>query len=276
MRIEKQIADSLPKPRVAVHKFTSCDGCQLAFLNLGEDLLTLSTLIDFNHFAEAGPVNPDAKVDIAFVEGSISTADEEERIRKVRENCKYLITIGACATAGGLQALRNNIDVNEWRADIYPSPEHIQSLDTVSPIKDHVRVDFEIWGCPVSPRQVLAAVRSLLSGVKPVLENEKLCIECKRLNNVCVMVTKGMPCMGPVTQTGCAAICPSVKRDCYGCFGPAEKINTFSFTNHLLELGLNNERVSRRFLFINNNAPEFQEAGHNALVGTKHNTKSDE
>ena len=272
MRIEKQIADNLPKPRVAVHKFTSCDGCQLSFLNLGEDLLTLSELVSFSHFAEAGPVDPEAKVDIAFVEGSISTPDEEERIRKIRENSKYLITIGACATAGGLQALRNANSMEEWRAAIYPSPEHIQSLETSTPIKNHARVDFEIWGCPVSARQTLAAIRSLLSGVKPVQENEKVCIECKRLNNVCVMVAKGVPCMGPVTQTGCGAICPSLNRDCYGCFGPAEKINTFSFSNHLQQLGLSNEHISRRYLFINNFAPEFQEAGHNALVRTKRDT----
>lgn len=269
MRIEKQIADSIPKPTVAVHKFTSCDGCQLAFLNLGEHLLTLSELVTFSHFAEAGPVNPDAKVDVSFVEGSISTADEEERIRTVRQNSKYLITIGACATAGGLQALRNASSMDEWRADIYPSPEHIQSLETSTPVKDHVRVDFEIWGCPVSPRQTLAALRSLLSGVKPVQENEKVCIECKRTHTVCVLVAKGMPCMGPVTQTGCGAICTSMNRDCYGCFGPAEKINTFSFSNRLREQGLSNEHISRRFLFINNYAPEFQEAGHNALVKTK-------
>ncbi len=269
MRIEKQIADGSPKPSIAVHKFTSCDGCQLAFLNAGEDLLTLSELVTFTHFAEAGPVNPDQAVDIAFVEGSISTADEEQRIKHVRENCKYLITIGACATAGGLQALRNNNDMNEWRGAIYASPEHIEALETATPIKNHVRVDFELFGCPVSPRQTLAAVRSLLSGVKPVLEEEKQCQECKRLNTVCVMVAKGMPCMGPVTQTGCGAICPAYNRDCYACFGPAENINTFALTNRLRELGLSAEHISRRYWFINNFAPEFEQAGHNALVSNK-------
>ncbi|MCG6970913.1 MAG: sulfhydrogenase subunit delta [Gammaproteobacteria bacterium] len=273
MRIEKQIADSSPKPTLAVHKFTSCDGCQLAFLNLGEALLTLSELVDFTHFAEAGPVNPEASVDIAFVEGSISTPDEEQRIKKVRENCKYLITIGACATAGGLQALRNSSNMDEWRAAIYPSPEHIDALETATPIKSHVRVDFELWGCPVSPRQTLAAVRSLLSGVKPVLEEEKVCLECKRLNTVCVMVAKGLPCMGPVTQTGCGAICPALNRDCYACFGPAENINTFSLTSRLHEIGLSAEHISRRYWFINNFTPEFQQAGHNALVANKHDSK---
>ena len=273
MRIEKQIADSAPKPTVAVHKFTSCDGCQLAFLNLGETLLTLSELVAFSHFAEAGPINPGQPVDIAFVEGSVSTPDEAERIKKVRENSKYLITIGACATAGGLQALRNINSMDEWRAAIYPSPQHIESLETATPIKDHVRVDFELWGCPVSPRQTLAAVRSLLSGVKPVLEEEKVCQQCKRLNTVCVMVAKGVPCMGPVTQTGCGAICPRMDRDCYSCFGPAENINTFSLTNRLRELGLSNEHISRRFWFINSFAPEFQQAGHNALVTNKHDSK---
>jgi coenzyme F420-reducing hydrogenase gamma subunit len=260
MRVETQISKASPKPSIAVHKFTSCDGCQLAFLNLGEALLTLSQLVEIKHFAEAGPFAPETDVDIAFVEGSVSTPDEEERIKTVRAHCKYLITIGACATAGGLQALRNFNDADQWREAIYPSPEHIDSLRTASAIKDHVRVDFELWGCPVSARQVVAALGNLLNGVAPVEENEKVCLECKRLHHVCVMVAKGEPCMGPVTRTGCGAICPRYGRDCYACFGPAENVNTTSFANRLAGLGLLDEHIVRRFLFINNSAPEFRSA----------------
>ena len=249
------------KPKIAIHKFASCDGCQLAFLNLGEDLLTLAQTVEIVHFAEAGPVNPEATVDIAFIEGSISTPEGVERILRIRANSRYLVTIGACATAGGLQALRNYANAGEWIAAIYAEPEYVQSLATSTPIAAHVKVDLEIWGCPVNGRQVLAALRSLLSGVSPWMENDKVCMECKRQQTVCVMVAKGIPCMGPVTRTGCGALCPSFGRDCYACYGPAENPNTAALTRRLEGLGLVPEAVARRFRFINAAATAFAEAG---------------
>jgi coenzyme F420-reducing hydrogenase gamma subunit len=248
------------KPKVAVHKFASCDGCQLAFLTAGEELLTLSKLVDLVHFAEAGPVEPDAVVDIAFIEGSITTSHDIDRIQRIRENTRYLITIGACATAGGLQALRNYVDATQWPAAIYAQPDFIDSLSTSTPIADHVKVDLELWGCPINTHQVLMVVRDLLFDVKPRIMQEKVCLECKRLQQVCIMVTQGAPCMGPVTQTGCGAICPRVGRECYSCYGPAENSNTQSFGNRLAGMGLVDESIARRFRFINNNAPEFSRA----------------
>ena len=249
------------KPRVAVHKFSSCDGCQLAFINAGEDLLTLTELVDVVHFAEAGPVDEEAEVDIAFVEGSVSTPQELERVKQVRANSKLLITIGACATAGGIQALRNMANAREWVEGIYAQPQYIQSLDTATAIGDHVKVDFQLWGCPVNGRQVLAAVRALLFGVLPVAEHDKVCLECKRTNAVCVLVSQGKPCMGPVTSTGCGAICPRFGRDCYSCFGPAENPNGEALARRFEGLGLLPEAIARRFLFINNGAPAFHETG---------------
>lgn len=249
------------KLRLAVHKFASCDGCQLAFLNLGEALLTLAGLVDIVHFAEAGPVAPEAPVDIAFVEGSISTPEDLERIQRVRGNSRYLITVGACATAGGLQALRNLADGREWLADVYAQPEYVASLDTSTPIAAHVKVDLELWGCPVNGRQVLAAVRALLFGVTPAEERDKLCLECKRRGTVCVLVAQGIPCLGPVTLTGCGALCPAFGRDCYGCYGPAENPNTEALGRRFAGLGLVPEAIARRFLFINSAAPAFAEAG---------------
>ncbi len=249
------------KPKLAVHKFASCDGCQLAFLNLGEDLLTLTQLVDIVHFAEAGPVHLDAPVDIAFIEGSVSTPEHLERLQRIRANSKFLITIGACATAGGVQALRNLANGREWFAGVYAKPEYIASLDTSTPVASHVKVDLELWGCPVNGRQVLAATRALLFGVSPVEEHDKVCLECKRHNVVCVLVAKGVPCLGPVTRTGCGALCPAFGRDCYGCYGPAENTNTESLGRRFEGLGLLPEAVVRRFLFINNAAPVFAEAG---------------
>ena len=249
------------RPRVAVHKFSSCDGCQLAFLNMGEDLLTLAGLVDIVHFAEAGPVDPEASVDVAFVEGSLSTPEELERVQRIRANSRFLVTMGVCATAGGLQALRNLSDASEWIAGIYAKPEYIASLDTATPIAQHVKVDLELWGCPVTRRQVQGAVRALLFGVLPVEERDKVCMECKRNGTVCVMVTQGTPCMGPVTRTGCGALCPRFGRDCYACFGPAENPNTEALTRRFEGLGLLPDAIARRFLFINSAAPAFAEAG---------------
>ena len=249
------------KPRVAVHKFSSCDGCQLAFLNLGEDLLTLTELVDVVHFAEAGPTQPDAQVDIAFVEGSVSTPEELERIQGVRRHSRFLITIGACATAGGLQALRNLANAEQWIAAVYAQPEHIRSLSTATPVARHVRVDLELWGCPVNGRQILAATRALLFGVPPVEDTDKVCLECKRSGAVCVMVAKGVACMGPVTRTGCGALCPRFGRDCYACYGPSENPNTEALAQRFEGLGLTPDAAARRFLFINSHAPAFADAG---------------
>jgi coenzyme F420-reducing hydrogenase gamma subunit len=250
------------KPKLAVHKFTSCDGCQLAFLNSGEALLTLAELVDIVHFPEFGKIQIDAKVDIAFIEGSITTPEEQAQILKIRENSRFVITIGACATSGGIQALRNFADAGKWISAVYASPQHIQSLATSTAIAKHIKVDCELWGCPVNTWQVMDAIRSLLFNAAPRIKRESVCIECKRKGNVCVMVTKNEPCMGPVTQTGCGAICPSVGRACYGCYGPFENPNPNSLGNWFIEYdGLTKEAAAQRFLQINNQAPAFNQAG---------------
>lgn len=251
----------MSKPKIAVHKFSSCDGCQLAFINLGETLLELPKLVDIVHFAEAGPVNEDEPVDVALVEGSVNTEHDLERIQRVRSNSQYLITIGACATSGGLQALRNMANANAWESAIYAKPESLDSLPTATPISDHVKVDLALWGCPVSSKQVLSALRDLLFGVKPGEEKRPLCMECKRQGNVCSLVTQNTHCMGPVTHAGCGALCPSVGRACYACFGPSEQVNAQALGNRFEGFGLLPNEVAQRFHFINNNAPSFKAAG---------------
>jgi sulfhydrogenase subunit delta len=252
------------KPRIAVHKFSSCDGCQLALLNLGEDLLTLAARVELVHFAEAGPLDPDAEVEIAFVEGSISTPEDLERIQHIRQHSHLLIAIGACATSGGIQALRNNANGAEWVAQIYSHPEAITSLERSTPIASQVKVDFELWGCPVSGRQMLAVVNSLLLGVSPRDNADKVCTECKRRNLACVMVSRGVPCMGPVTRAGCGALCPSLGRDCYGCYGPAENANTDALSEQFRHLGLTPQAIVQRFQSINSQAPVFLAAADKA------------
>ena len=245
------------RPRVAVHKFSSCDGCQLAFLNLGEDLLTLAGRVDLVHFAEAGPLDPDTAVDVAFVEGSVSTPEDIERIRHIRAHSRLLIAIGACATSGGIQGLRNGADSAEWVAQIYSHPEAIASLARSTPVASHVKVDFELWGCPVSGAQIVHVVNSLLLGVAPRDNADKVCTECKRQGYACVMVTHGIACMGPVTRAGCGALCPSLGRDCYGCYGPAENANAGALAAQFKSQGLSPQAIVQRFQSINSQAPVF-------------------
>jgi sulfhydrogenase subunit delta len=248
------------KLRVAVHKFSSCDGCQLALINATEKLIELSQLVEIVHFAELGIVNPDEEADIAIIEGSISTPDEVERINKIRKITKFLLSVGACATAGGVQALRNFNNVKSWMGDIYDNPNAIDVLNTSTSIAHNVQVDLELWGCPVDKHQLFLAMRSLLWGVVPRLSRDSLCLDCKRQGYVCVLVTKGMPCMGPVTRIGCGVLCPKLGRDCYECFGPKENPNGESLGNRFASLGLTYDEIAQRFLLINNAVPDFQEA----------------
>ena len=249
------------RARIAVHKFSSCDGCQLAFLNLGEPLLALAETVDILHFAEAGPIDEDAEVDIAFVEGSVATLKDAARLRKIRERSRFVVTIGACATAGGIQALRNMHDADEWISGIYARPEQIDLLPESTAIAETIKVDLELWGCPVNGEQVLGVAKALLAGHLPQVDHSAVCMECKRQNAVCVMVAQGKPCMGPVTSTGCGAICPQMQRDCYACYGPAVQANVSALSTHLASTGMPADEIGRRLLFLNYQAEPFRSAG---------------
>ena len=268
---EGEKPDNPTRPRLAVFKFTSCDGCQLNILNLEDDLLTLGQVLDIAYFPEASSRMQSGPFDIVLVEGSISTPDHIARLAEIRQQAKTLITIGACATAGGIQALRNWGDIKKFKRAVYPSPDSIQSLSTSTPISEHVHVDYEIWGCPIDKQQLLSVLTDLVAGVQPRIPTHSVCLECKRRGNVCVMVTKGIPCLGPVTRTGCGAICPTMGRDCYGCFGPVEgpsyissvPPNTRSLANQFHEgLGLIPVDTIRRFRGINGYVRPFREESH--------------
>lgn len=254
--------DTQQKPTIAVHKFSSCDGCQLAFLNAGKDLLALAELVDVRHFLEAGFANEDAQVDVAFIEGSVSTDEEVQRVRAIRDHSEYVVAIGACATSGGLQALRNLDAVHEsWKRSVYANPAVIRTLEKAEPASRFIRVDLELWGCPVDAKQVFASIQQLLLGITPTPDWEKLCLECKRNQTICVMVAGGQPCLGPVTRRGCGALCPQFGRDCYACFGPSENPNVEALAHRLERLGLHPAAIARRFLFINSQAPTFLSTG---------------
>jgi sulfhydrogenase subunit delta len=238
------------KPKLAVWKFASCDGCQLSLLDCEDELLAVAEQVQIANFQEASRAVIKGPYDLSLVEGSITTPHDAERIHQVRRESKFLITIGACATAGGIQALRNFKDVKEFISIVYAQPAFIETLNKSTPIADHVRVDFELRGCPINKDQLLEVIQSFLRGRKPNTPAYSVCMECKRRGTVCVMVAHGTPCLGPVTHDGCGAICPSCARGCYGCFGPKETPNTASLTAQCSALGmkdLNILRVLRNF-----------------------------
>ena len=213
------------RPRIGVVKFASCDGCQLTLLDLEDDLLAIADRVDIVEFAEATSKRSSGPFDILFVEGSISTPEQAAEIVTLRAATTTLVTIGACATSGGIQALRNWADHDAVRSLVYPHPEYVESLATATPIAEHVAVDAELRGCPISPDQLREFVTATLAGRRADLPDEAVCAECKRRNIVCVAVAEGLTCLGPVTRSGCGALCPAYGRGCYGCFGPRESAN---------------------------------------------------
>jgi sulfhydrogenase subunit delta len=249
------------KPKLAVFKFASCDGCQLSLLDAEDELLAVAENVNIAYFPEARTQEIEGPYDVGLVEGSVTTAHDAERIKTIRQQCKFLVTIGACATAGGIQALRNWADVGEFLQAVYARPDYIQTLKTSTPISDHVWVDFELRGCPINKNQLVELVSALLWGRKPKVPRHSVCVECKRRGTVCVVVAQGIPCLGPVTQAGCGAICPSFHRECFGCYGPKEKPNLVGLNSYYESRGVDHQRLVRLTRNFNGYATEFREFG---------------
>ncbi len=246
------------KPKLAVWKFSSCDGCQLSLLDCEDELLAVTEHIDIANFPEASRAVVKGPYDVSLVEGSITTPHDAERIHQIRRQSKVLITIGACATAGGIQALRNFRNVNQFISVVYANPKYIETLNKSTPIADHVFVDFELRGCPINKSQLVEVISAYLNGRKPNTPSYAVCVECKRRFTVCGLVTHGPTCLGPVTQAGCNALCPSYHRGCFGCFGPKETPNTSSISNYWLSLGVKNDELVRLFRGFNAYAEAFR------------------
>jgi sulfhydrogenase subunit delta len=246
------------RPTLAVWKFASCDGCQLSLLDCEDELLQLAGAVNIAHFTEMSKAELAGPYDLSLVEGSISTPEDVERIQQVRRASHRLVTIGACATAGGIQGLRNFASSGEYVSVVYAHPEYIATLGTSMPISAHVPVDLELHGCPIERHQLLEVITALLAGRKPRIPGYSVCQECKARGTVCVLVAGGTPCLGPVTRAGCGALCPSVDRGCFGCFGPADTANTASLVRRLIGDGLEPVDATRLFRTFNANAPAFR------------------
>ncbi|HTZ08528.1 MAG TPA: hypothetical protein VMB72_05610 [Acidimicrobiales bacterium] len=244
-------------PTVAVWKFASCDGCQLSLLDCEDELLTLAESVRFAHFTEMSRAAVAGPYDLSLVEGSITTAADALRIRTIRAQSRLLFTIGACATSGGIQGLRNFAASGAYAGMVYAHSEYISSLDTSTAIADHVPVDFELHGCPIDRRQLLELITATLAGRRPAIPGYSVCQECKARGTVCLLVAHGTACLGPVTRAGCGGLCPSVGRGCFGCFGPADTANTVSLSTRLRHDGAGEAQVARLFRTFNAAAPVF-------------------
>lgn len=255
-----------PRPKLAVWKFASCDGCQLSLLDCEDELLSVADAVEIAYFPEVSPRVIDGPYDLSLVEGSITTEKDRERILDVRAQSRRLVTIGACATSGGIQALRNFSDIDDFISAVYAQPEYIDTLATSTSISDHVPVDFELRGCPINKAQLLEVILAFLADRRPSIPSYPVCVECKRKQNTCIMVAHGTPCLGPVTHAGCNAICPSYNRGCYGCYGPAETPNMEAMTNWLTATGMASRDILRILRTFYANAEPFSEesARHDA------------
>jgi len=249
----------MARPKLAVWKFASCDGCQLSLLDCEDELLAVADAIDIAYFPEATSRVDPGPYDLSLVEGSITTPHDAERIREIRGQSTTLVTIGACATSGGIQALRNFRDHAEMMSVVYARPDYIETLATSTAIAQHVAVDFELRGCPIDKRQLLEVVSAYLHGRKPNVASHSTCVECKMRGTVCVMVAHGQPCLGPVTHAGCGALCPTYARGCYGCFGPSDAPKPRPLAERLLVLGATRAEVKRLFSTFNTAAEPFRE-----------------
>jgi coenzyme F420-reducing hydrogenase gamma subunit len=246
------------KPKLSVWKFSSCDGCQLSLLDCEDELLDVAGAVEIAYFLEASSATVKGPYDLTLVEGSITTPHDAERIHEIRRASKTLVSIGACATSGGIQALRNFASIGDFVSAVYATPAYISTLRTSTAIADHVRVDFELQGCPINKVQLLEVVGALLAGRRPNIPRYSVCVECKRAGAPCVMVARGVPCLGPVTQAGCGALCPLYGRGCFACFGPKEQANTAALAAHWRELGVDDPQLLRAFRGITANAPDFR------------------
>lgn len=251
------------RPTVAVWKFASCDGCQLSLLDCEQELLAVADRVDLRWFLEAGlDDGGTGTYDLSLVEGSVTTPGDAERIQEIRRQSRILVTIGACATSGGIQALRNFSDVEQFLTQVYAHPAYVATLDRSTPISAHVTVDVELSGCPVDKGELLEVVQALVQGRMPRLHSYSVCVECKRRGVVCVAVSSGMPCLGPVTRAGCGALCPRFARGCFGCFGPQDTPNTASLADHMRREGSSRRQLVRRFRHVAAGAEPFRREGH--------------
>jgi coenzyme F420-reducing hydrogenase gamma subunit len=234
----------LSRPKVAFFELTSCEGCQLQMVNNEATLIDFLSLVEVVNFREAMSERSD-DYDIAFVEGSVTRADEVERLLAIRRKAKILIALGSCACFGGINQLRNRFQDQAWvRREVYGNFP-IDTEDAVRPLSAVVDIDLEIYGCPIRKDEVEKIVTNLVLGKEIRHPKYPVCMDCKANENICLF-DLGEPCLGPVTRGGCDAWCPNNRMGCWGCRGPAEVANVAQLTSIMSQYGFAEETLLDR------------------------------
>jgi sulfhydrogenase subunit delta len=233
------------KLRAAFYSLTGCQGEYLTILGMEDILLDLLSLVDIAEFKLASSKEYDGKVDIAFVEGSVSTERDLEYIKRIRGNSKILVALGDCAVWGGIQASTSGQDPKELMRSVYKTEKNLYGfLGEHKGIPEVVPVDYEIQGCPIEGKEFARVLIDLVRDVKPELPDYPVCIECKVREIPCLIVERGLPCLGPITVAGCDARCPSYNTACIGCRGPIrDEANVAGELEMLLRKGYDRERI---------------------------------
>jgi len=235
------------KPTIGVFKYSCCAGCEFQLIYFQKYILELFGAVDIKYCRMLqSNGDEDGPFDVALIEGAITEQWQVEQLKKVRSVSRYLVPIGSCAVCGGVPAIKNTDKEYEVQKRVYRDTSVIHSVKA-QPIDQYVKVDGYIRGCPMGVRDLAELVTSFLMGKRPDFLEYCVCVECKLKGNICVLVAYGEPCMGPVTNAGCEALCPSHNRGCYGCWGPMKDANARALAEQFEKIGLSREDIFRRF-----------------------------
>ena len=213
----------MPKPKVAIYDFTDCEGCEVALVALKEKILDLEKKVNIVNWRLAQENNKSGPFDVTIIEGTPITQHEIDLLKDLRKESKVLIALGACACIAGIPGIISKKDRAKWYKKIYGSKYKPKGVDAL-PLASYVKVDFMIHGCPADTDEIARILEELLSGKTPSYRGYSVCQDCKAAGNICRII-QGKPCLGPITQGGCKAICVSSGSPCYGCFGFREDAN---------------------------------------------------
>lgn len=216
-------SNSKIKPKIGIYALTSCYGCQLSIAMVSK-LLEVSEAVSFSsYYMLSSNSSMHEKVDIAFVEGSVSTKRDLEELKEIRENANVLVAIGACAINGGVQSWT---DKEKEYSDLYTTVYGSKKIKfkgmKATPIEKHVKVDYRLPGCPPEEEEIIYFISTFLFGTWPEEKDYPVCQECRIAGNPCILIEKGEPCLGPITTAGCDARCINFGIPCIGCRGPVE------------------------------------------------------
>lgn len=215
----------MSKPKLAVFDFACCEGCQLQIVNMEEEILYLISIVNPVQWREAMSEESD-DYDIVLIEGSITRPEDEERLRRIREKAKIVVALGACAASGGVNRIKNALNLQEAKEIVYGAAANMPHLETAptKAVDEVVTVDYKVYGCPIDRREFAYIVRCLALGKIPEIPGYPVCVECKLKENICRYEYREI-CLGPLTRAGCGARCPSLDTWCFGCRGSIEEPN---------------------------------------------------